>query len=481
VDSMVGISNYGIYIPKYVLERKAISAAWDFPKAPGTKSVANYDEDSITMAVAAGFSAIEGIDPKSIDGLYFASTTAPFAEQQNASFIATVLDLPEKIQTADFTSTTKCGTSALREAYNSIKSGNAKNILVVCADKRDPEPQTMYEFAYGDGAGAVLVTADNGIASIEGYISNTKYTVGPWRRAFDPYIQSMEVKHELKYGYMPALIGSLKELMQKYEINPDEVNKAVYYSPDPRSHGRVAKALKLPSKAMVDSMFLQISNTGSPLVFQMLYMAFEKSGPNANILLAGYGDGADAFWLKTTDKIRDVVGTKLKSRKIFKKLEPLPTYTQYLKNRLVLKGKNFFTRKSSPVTVWRDTKSLFQWYGIKCKKCGVVSYPVQTGCIECGSSDFDVIKLQKKGKIFTFTLDHLVGGEYLNTPVPRCVIDLENGGRVLADMTDGHPKDAEIGLEVEMTFRKVNEGGGKHNYYWKCRPLAGKKKKEAAE
>ena len=151
---MVGIKNYGIYIPTYLLERKAISKAWDFPKVPGTKSVANYDEDSISMAVEAAFNCIDDFDPKQIDGLYFASTTPPFVEKQNASFIATVLDMREDIQTADYTNSTGAGTRALRDAYNTIKAGNAKNILIVVSDRRNPEPQSMDEFLYGDGAAA---------------------------------------------------------------------------------------------------------------------------------------------------------------------------------------------------------------------------------------------------------------------------------------------------------------------------------------
>ena len=51
---MVGIRSYGVYLPAYKLDRKAIANMWDFPKAPGTKSIANQDEDAITMAIAAG-------------------------------------------------------------------------------------------------------------------------------------------------------------------------------------------------------------------------------------------------------------------------------------------------------------------------------------------------------------------------------------------------------------------------------------------
>ena len=53
----IGISAYGVYIPRYRISRKTISAAmgWLSPVAlPGEKAVANYDEDNLTMAVAAG-------------------------------------------------------------------------------------------------------------------------------------------------------------------------------------------------------------------------------------------------------------------------------------------------------------------------------------------------------------------------------------------------------------------------------------------
>ena len=83
------------------------------------------------------------------------------------------------------------------------------------------------------------------------------------------------------------------------------------------------------------------------------------------------------------------------------------------------------------------------------------------------------VKLQKRGRIFTFTLDHLVGGEYLETPVPKVVVDLDGGGRVFFDMTDVDPAAVKIGMEVELTFRRLHDGAGFHNYYWKTRPPRG--------
>ena len=92
----------------------------------------------------------------------------------------------------------------------------------------------------------------------------------------------------------------------------------------------------------------------------------------------------------------------------------------------------------------------------------------------CRADDqLELIKLTHKGIVFTYTLDHLVGGAYLATPVPRCVIDLEGGGRVLLNMTEIQKpeENVKIGMEVELTFRKEHEGADFHNYYWKCRPL----------
>jgi len=84
---MVGVTSYGGYIPRYRLSRMVIvqNMAWYFPVimavAGGEKSVANWDEDSISMAVAAAYDCMAGKDRKKLDGVYFASTTMPFADR----------------------------------------------------------------------------------------------------------------------------------------------------------------------------------------------------------------------------------------------------------------------------------------------------------------------------------------------------------------------------------------------------------------
>ncbi|PIP05418.1 MAG: short-chain dehydrogenase, partial [Syntrophobacterales bacterium CG23_combo_of_CG06-09_8_20_14_all_48_27] len=94
---MVGITSYGAYIPRYRIDRGVVYKAmgWLNPGTfmAGEKAVANFDEDSITMAVAAGIDCLQGMDRGKMDALYFATTTSPYKERQSAEIIATAFNL----------------------------------------------------------------------------------------------------------------------------------------------------------------------------------------------------------------------------------------------------------------------------------------------------------------------------------------------------------------------------------------------------
>jgi 3-hydroxy-3-methylglutaryl CoA synthase len=50
---MVGITSYEAYVPAYRLSRDGISKFWGTRSLGGERAAAKYDEDSLTMAVAA--------------------------------------------------------------------------------------------------------------------------------------------------------------------------------------------------------------------------------------------------------------------------------------------------------------------------------------------------------------------------------------------------------------------------------------------
>lgn len=478
---MVGIKSYGAYLPKYLLSREMIAKAWDFPSRPGNKVVGSVDEDSLTMAVEAGIDCLSGIDPKSVDGLFFASTTQVYTEKDSASFIATVLDLREDIITTDFTDSLKAGTTALARAVDTIKANkDISRILVIASDMREAEPATTWEFTFADGAAAFLIAeGENLPLIIDDYYSISANVTGPWKRTKeDRFIRTFEAKLDNQI-YSQSTIKVMSEILKRNNLNPEDIDIAAYYYNNPRTHGRISKAMKFNQGVAQNGLFFQFGDLGTPMSFMLLISAMKNPTENAKALLVGFGDGAVAILLH----IQDITALKELSRTHMglaghqQSMKLLENYNVYVENKKLLE-KDRYVRKSSAVTLWRDTPSVYKMYGLKCKNCGTVQYPT-TGrsCISCRADDqLELIKLTLKGKIFTYTLDHLVGGAYLNTPVPRCVIDLDGGGRVLLNMTEieNPEENVRIGMEVELTFRKEHEGADFKNYYWKCRPVRGR-------
>ena len=78
---MIGITSYGGYIPRLRLNRMSVfqNMGWFAPAiimvAQGERSFCNWDEDSVTMAVAAAKDCLAGAKKESVDGLYLCSTT----------------------------------------------------------------------------------------------------------------------------------------------------------------------------------------------------------------------------------------------------------------------------------------------------------------------------------------------------------------------------------------------------------------------
>ena len=99
---------------------------------------------------------------------YFASTTMPFADRQNAGIIAGALSFPEDIHTTDVTGSQRAGLSALIAGLEKAKAGAAKKVLVVSGDRRKARAGATQEFQMGDGAAAFVLGADNVAAKFLG-------------------------------------------------------------------------------------------------------------------------------------------------------------------------------------------------------------------------------------------------------------------------------------------------------------------------
>jgi 3-hydroxy-3-methylglutaryl CoA synthase/uncharacterized OB-fold protein len=458
---VAGIVGWGAHIPVHRMDRAMLGRAWDTPALPGERAVAAGDEDSLTMAVEASLAAV-GADASEIDAVYYASTTPPYHENHAAATIAGVLDRREA-STADFTGTTRAGTQALRAAVDAVHAGTARRVLVAAADMRPAEPATAMEQLFGDGAGA-LVVAKQAPVEVIGRAAVNEGVVGPWRRAGkDPFVRNFDAKLETEYGYVRPVAAAAAEALARAGVDADKT-RFVAGLPDPRTFSAAARKIGVADAK--DPLAMTLGNLGAAHPLVSLADALDRASAGDVILLAAHGEGADAMVLRVGDVSRPsvTVAGLIAAKRM------LPSYESYLRFRRLLPWDDPVVR-SSTIAYWRDRRQALPFEGVRCRACGQVQFPNNRACVECAVLDqMDPVKLARSGTVFTFTLDHLAGGEYLETPVPRLVVDLDGGGRVFFEMTDGDPHDVAIGMRVELTFRRLHDGAGFANYYWKARP-----------
>ena len=158
---MKGIVTAGIYLPYYRIKREVIFRAMSWfnagtaALAKGEKTVANSDEDSITLAVAAGMECLVHFDRKGVDALYAASTTFPYNERGNASIAIGALNLSPHTRGVDYSGSLKCGTTALITA---LLGPESETTLICASDCRLGTAGGAQEQLLGDGAAAFIVS-----------------------------------------------------------------------------------------------------------------------------------------------------------------------------------------------------------------------------------------------------------------------------------------------------------------------------------
>ena len=473
---MVGICSYGAYVPLYRLAREEMGKLMGTGGA-GERSVAGADEDALTMAVDAVLDCTAGIDRETIDGLYLATTSSPFAEKQLAAVVASALDFNGSAITADITASLRAGISALMMAADTIKAGSAKKVMVAASDMRLGWPTSPQEANIGDGAVALLLGDTDVIATIEGCYTETSDFTDLWRPATDKFVHNWSDRFALSEGYQPMMRKAISNAMKKFGITPEDVTKLVYSGPDARAHGSIAGALKFDAKTQVQySLFNEMGNTGTAFPLMLLVAALEQAKAGDTLLVAGYGDGVDVILLKVTDaieKARDRHGVLgyLQSKKM------LPSHLKLLRLRHLfhVEPSRFTPIVLSLAQGWRERDSMFKLHASKCNQCGWTDFPIRRICPNCFSKDdYSQVKLVgQKVTVYSFSADTVaIIPEVTDPPLGRAMIDFECDVRMELEMTDyGDIQEMKVGQPMEMTFRKLERQGDVAAYGWKCKPV----------
>ncbi len=466
---MAGIAAYGAYIPRYRLG--AETAGWNSRQE---RAVANFDEDSVTMAVAAGADCLAGRDRAAIDGIIFASTTPPYAEKQCAAIVAAALDLRSDIFAVDVTNVLRAGTNALQSALDAAGSGRASQVLVVIADSRQGPPRGETERASGDGAAAFVIADREVIAEHVGSHSVTDNMLDAWRAPGDAFVRTWEDRFATEEGIERIVPEAFRDYCQRTGIAPSDVGKVALYAPDARRHARLARQLGFGDGQVQEPRFGVVGNTGAAFAPMLLAAALESAAPGDLLLALSYGDGADALGFRATAGISDYGGPAMGVSGWADAKKTLGSYETYARWREVWTLDDA-SRRPAPASpsvsaLWREGDKNVRLYGARCRACGYVQYPAQRVCVECRRvDDSEPVRLSEKpAEVFTYSMDYIAGA--VDTPLVVAVVDFEGGGRVLCMMTDRELDEVHVGMPVEMSFRKLRVVNGIHNYYWKAIP-----------
>src|ERR1043165_4855362 len=229
---MTGITSFGAYIPYYRLPHKEIARAGGGRAGDGERSVANVDEDSITMAVEAVRDLLANNEGHEVDGLMFATTTSPYAEKQASALIATAADLRGDVRTADYSNSLRAATTATLAALDSVKAGSVSNVIIASADTRLAPPKSANEYTFGAAGSALAIGSDKVIANLIASHSTVDEMTDVWRGPDDRFVSGWEERFSITQGYQRIVRQTVSELFERSAIGPSEISKAIFYAPD---------------------------------------------------------------------------------------------------------------------------------------------------------------------------------------------------------------------------------------------------------
>jgi len=115
--------------------------------------------------------------------------------------------------------------------------------------------------------------------------------------------------------------------------------------------------------------------------------------------------------------------------------------------------------------------------GAKCESCGNVTFPPSEKC-GCGSTEFERVRLSGRGKVYTYTIisrgsapPEFSEQQRLVGDFAVAIVELEEGPKIIAQMTDCDPTEVKIGMDVEAVFRRIYEDEGIIRYGFKFKPI----------
>ncbi len=470
---MRGIIGAAGYLPHWRLERSAISDVLGGAPGKGSRTVASYDEDSLTLAVEAGRRALGGV-PTAPSALWFATTSPTYVEKTNATIAHAALRLDGDVLAADAAAGLRGAAAALRSALHSTDPA----VVVLAGDVRTGPAGSVDEGTGGD-AGSALVVGDDGagadvLAEHLGGASATREFLDRWRAPGETRTRAWEERFgEQRYAALAT--QAWEAALKDAGVSADQVRAVAISSPHARAAAGLAKRLGAAGIDVVDNLAAQVGFTGAAHPGLLLTSLLESAEPGQVVALVSLADGADVFVFRTTEAVGSLA--QAQGPTVADQVadgDPSLAYAKYLSWRGVLPVQPPNRPEPNRMSASAAERRLDWKYGFVGSRdhdSGALHLPpARVSAVGGHVDDMDPAPMADvPATVATFTVDSLAYSP--SPPVVFAVADFDGGGRLPVELTDVRPGDVSIGMTVEMTFRRLNTADGIANYFWKARPV----------
>jgi uncharacterized protein len=105
----------------------------------------------------------------------------------------------------------------------------------------------------------------------------------------------------------------------------------------------------------------------------------------------------------------------------------------------------------------------FFWSGLqagrlliqRCAACGQLRHPPGPACTACHSLEWDTLEASGRGKLFSFVVMHQPRHPGFDYPLPVGLVELDEGVRLVAPLTDVRPEALRTGMAVQVVIEPV--------------------------
>jgi len=300
----IGIRSYGAYLPYWRIKAEEYEKAWG-ACAAGIKEkiVASFDEDPVTMAVAAAREAVALIPNagEEVKYLALASTCFPYAEKAAAGTLSQALGLSSDIFTSEHTTSTAAGMEAFMAAWQYLQTakGESALALVVIADAPEAKAADTIEHGLGAGAVAFILSRETPVAQVEGVASAIQDSLGErYRRAGDTNLHDLGVREYTGETFLNLGQRAAQNLLKDLGRLPGDYQHFITSQHDARLPQTLGRRLGFEEEKIKPALlYPQTGDTGAASAFLSLAHILASTRPGEKVLLISYGSGAKALAL----------------------------------------------------------------------------------------------------------------------------------------------------------------------------------------